>query len=99
MLVTVNPIPRAHYNIWIFFLYSWQHVGSPYFPFVYKDVITVECELDRFRPLDADLQIPNTTKFREHTGWEPIISFERTMQDLLNYWRIRIRSGKSFLTR
>jgi hypothetical protein len=40
---------------------------------------------DRMRPIDAELQIPDTTSFRRLTGWEPDISFEKTMLDLLNY--------------
>jgi len=37
------------------------------------------------RPLDADLQVPDTAKFCAHTGWKPEIFFEKTMQDLLDY--------------
>ena len=51
--------------------------------------ITVELDPDRLRPIDADLQVPNTNKFKKHTGWEYEISFEKTMLDLLNYWRKR----------
>jgi GDPmannose 4,6-dehydratase len=45
-----------------------------------------------FRPLDADLQVPDTRKFTEHTGWNPRISFEQTMQDLLEYWRLKVKN-------
>lgn len=48
---------------------------------------------DRLRPIDADLQLPNTKKFRMHTGWKPEIKFEKTMHDLLNYWRTKLRNG------
>jgi len=61
--------------------------------------ITIEQEDTRMRPLDADLQLPNTEKFRQHTGWQPEIQFEKTMQDLLDYWRQRIKQGRSFLQR
>ena len=44
----------------------------------------------RIRPLDADLQIPDTTKFTNHTGWLPKVSFDQTMQDLLDYWRAQV---------
>ena len=63
-----------------------------------KKKITIEIDQDRIRPLDADLQVPDTTKFKEHTGWEPEIPFEKTMTDLLNYWREKVKKGK-FLTR
>jgi GDPmannose 4,6-dehydratase len=61
--------------------------------------IKIEIEQSRLRPLDADLQIPDTTKFREHTGWKPEIPFEKTMTDLLNYWRQRISQEGVCLTR
>lgn len=64
-----------------------------------KNKIKVETDPERLRPIDADLQVPDTTKFRKHTGWKPEISFEQTMTDLLNYWRERVKKGEKFLTR
>ena len=100
MLVTVNPIPGESYNIggtysctvgtMLAFLISLS---------TRKDHIKVEQDTERLRPLDADLQVPDTSKFRAHTGWEPEIPFEKTMRDLLDYWRDRVKSGKGFLTR
>ncbi len=52
-----------------------------------KDVIKIEEDPERLRPIDADLQVPNTAKFVAATGWKPEYSFEDTMKDLLNYWR------------
>jgi GDPmannose 4,6-dehydratase len=54
----------------------------------------------RFRPIDANLQIPDTTRFITLTGWKPLYTFEQTMHDLLNYWRCQIsRNGQEFLSR
>jgi len=39
------------------------------------------------RPVDVTLQIPDTTKFREHTGWRSQYSFEETVEFLLDYCR------------
>jgi len=39
------------------------------------------------RPHDVSLQIADSSKFKKETGWEPKISFEQTMQDLLDWWR------------
>jgi len=59
-----------------------------------------EVDPERIRPIDADLQIPDTSKFQSYTCWKPIFSFETTMTDLLNYWRDRISvSGDAFLQR
>lgn len=100
LLVTVDPIPGEYYNIGGTFSCT---VGEmlDYLISVstHKDKIRVETEKARLRPLDADLQVPNTRKFKEHTGWAPEIPFEKTMQDLLNYWRERVKMGKMFLTR
>jgi len=63
-----------------------------------KDIV-IETDPERLRPIDADLQIPDTTKFRHHTGWEPRIPFAQTMADLLGYWRDRVRLGQVFPTR
>ena len=100
MLVTINPIPGEYYNIGGTFSCTvgdmLQHLISIS---THKDLIKVETEESRLRPLDADLQVPDTAKFKKHTGWEPQIPFEKTMQDLLNYWRERVESGRVFLTR
>jgi len=39
------------------------------------------------RPSDVTLQIPCTDKFTADTGWVPEIPLERTLEDMLNYWR------------
>ena len=36
-----------------------------------KDKLKVEVDSDRLRPIDADLQMPDISKFSNHTGWEP----------------------------
>ncbi len=100
MLVTVNPVPGEYYNIGGNFTCT---VGDMLKHLVslspMRDEIRVETEDARLRPLDADAQIPDTAKFTRHTGWKPVISFEQTMQDLLDYWRERVRSGRRHLTR
>ena len=42
---------------------------------------------NRVRPTDITLQIPDSTKFREKTGWKPTKGLEEICDDLLNYWR------------
>lgn len=44
----------------------------------------------RMRPSDVPLLIGDATRFRDLTGWAPAIPFERTMLDLLDYWRERV---------
>ena len=62
--------------------------------------IEYRVDKNRLRPIDADLQIPNTSKFTNLTGWVPEIPYEKTINDLLNYWREKVRTyGNSFLKR
>lgn len=39
------------------------------------------------RPNDTSVHIPNTNKFRKQTKWEPKITLEKTLNDLLDYWK------------
>jgi GDP-mannose 4,6-dehydratase len=52
--------------------------------------IKVQVDPARLRPADVTLQIPDCTKFKEATGWEPQIPIRQTLQDLLNYWRANV---------
>src|SRR5690606_4665008 len=100
MLVTVNPTPGAYYNIGGTFTCGIDEMLDTLIAMsTYKDKFKVEVDPDRLRPSDADLQVPNTAKFEEHTGWKPEIPFEKTMLDLLNYWRARVSREEQFLTR
>ena len=98
LLLTKNPKPGEVYNIggtysctireMLNFLISLSKV---------KNIKIIE-DPARLRPIDADLQIPNTQKFMNATGWRPRISFQKTMTDLLNYWRKRVQNN-NFLDR
>lgn len=100
MLVTVNPVPGEYYNIGGSYTCTVGNTLRTLLSFSEKkDEIQVQVDPERLRPIDADLQIPDCRKFKEHTGWEPQIPYEKTMKDLLAYWRKRVRSGEHFLTR
>jgi len=99
MLVTMNPTGGEYYNIggtytctikqMLYYLISRSKVKG----------IEIVVDPERLRPIDADLQVPDTTKFQKHTGWKPQIFFEQTMDDLLEYWRNKVNSGRKFLKR
>jgi len=99
MLVTVNPIPGEYYNIGGTYSCTVGEMLDYLLNISFLENIKIEVDPERLRPVDADLQIPDTRKFQAHTGWKPEISFEQTMNDLLNYWRERIRNGKNFIQR
>ncbi len=52
--------------------------------------VKVEQDPERLRPSDVPVLIGDCSKFKEKTGWEPRIPFEKTLEDLLNYWRERV---------
>lgn len=100
LLVTMNPIPGECYNIGGTFSCTVGEMLNYLISLsTHKSSIRIEQDTERMRPLDADLQVPDTSKFKEHTGWEPKIPFEKTMQDLLEYWRVNIGSGRRVLAR
>ncbi len=100
LLVTVNPLLGEYYNIGGSFSCT---VGSMLNHLIsissMEKQITVQTENSRMRPIDADLQIPDTSKFNNHTGWKPEIPFEKTMKDLLDYWRLKIKDKNNSLVR
>jgi GDPmannose 4,6-dehydratase len=98
LLLTKNPTPGEIYNIggtysctikeMLNFLISLSKIKN----------IKIINDANRLRPIDADLQIPNTKKFMDATGWKPQVSFQKTMKDLLNYWRKKVKNN-NFLDR
>lgn len=99
MLLTKNPVAGEVYNIGGTFVCS---IGEMLNYLVsistFKGKIEIFKDDNLMRPLDADLQIPDTTKFSNKTGWSTTISFEKTMFDLLEYWRekVRIQNYRSY---
>ncbi len=49
--------------------------------------ITVTIDPARIRPVDVPEIRCDFQKFHTITGWEPAIVFEKTLQDVLDYWR------------
>lgn len=99
LLVTKNPLAGEYYNIGGSYTCSVKEMLETLLSMSTVKNIKVETDPERLRPIDADLQIPDTRKFEEHTGWKPEIPFEKTMSDLLNYWRERVAKGHKYLSR
>jgi GDP-mannose 4,6-dehydratase len=99
MLVTINPTAGEYYNIGG--TYTCKIADMLNYLISQSTVKNIEIVTDpeRLRPIDADLQVPDITKFQAHTGWKPEYTFEQTMNDLLQYWRDRVNSGRKFLRR
>jgi len=54
-----------------------------------KVKIEVRQDRMRLRPSDVPVLLGDRTKFTQATGWEPVIPFEQTLQDMLDFWRAR----------
>lgn len=46
---------------------------------------------DLLRKSDVTLQVPDITKFKKATKWMPKINFEKTLLDILNFWRNEVK--------
>jgi GDP-mannose 4,6-dehydratase len=55
--------------------------------------IKIEVDPARLRPSDVTFQVPCVNKFILATGWKPEIKFDKTLEDLLNYWRDYFKNG------
>lgn len=55
--------------------------------------IAVEVDPARLRPSDVMVLEGDPSKIQRATGWQVEIPFERTLRDLLDYWRQRIRAA------
>jgi len=95
LVVTKNPIPGSIYNIGGVTTRTIGEILNFLISLSSRSDIRYEVVPGRLRPIDADLQVPDTSKFQAHTGWAPKIEFEQTMSDLLSYWRVRIQTDKS----
>ena len=58
-----------------------------------KDEIVYEVDPARVRPTELKTFIGKFDKFKNLTNWEPTISFDDTMESILNYWRNFVDKG------
>lgn len=49
--------------------------------------VDVRTDKGRLRPSDVPLLEGDNSAFRKDTGWEPVIPMEKTLADLLDFWR------------
>lgn len=56
--------------------------------------VTVRIDVDPtlYRPNDTPLVVGSHAALTADTGWEPAVSFDRMLDDLLAYWRIQVRA-------
>jgi GDP-4-dehydro-6-deoxy-D-mannose reductase len=49
--------------------------------------VATEVDPARLRPHDDLVLVGDATRLRSETGWEPQVPFDRTLDDLFDYWR------------
>ena len=49
--------------------------------------VRVRTDPARLRPHDVPVLVGDSTRIREELGWKPIIPLDRTLDDVLEYWR------------
>lgn len=54
--------------------------------------VKIEVDENRLRKLDIERLVGDNRKIKRETGWEPTIPLEKTLQDLLAYWREKEKS-------
>ena len=54
--------------------------------------VTVRQDPGRTRPSDVPVLRGDGTKFFQRTGWRTAIPFTKTLEDLLNYWRTKVKN-------
>lgn len=57
-----------------------------------RQKITVRQDPQRMRPSDVMVLRGDFSKFQKKTGWAPMIPLEQTLEDLLNYWRTKVKT-------
>ena len=99
MLVTENPTPGEYYNIGGTYTCTVREMLNYLLSISTVKNIDVIVDPERLRLIDADLQVPDTSKFTNHSGWKPQIKFEKTMTDLLQYWRDEVKKNSDAIVR
>lgn len=74
------------YNVGFGNAVSIQHILDTALSYSKVD-IKVQQDSNKMRPSDVPIIVADTSKIREHTGWQPSISLNDTIQEVLNYWR------------
>lgn len=53
--------------------------------------VRIEKDPTRMRPSDVELLVGSADKFRKDTGWKPEIPFDKTLKDMMDFWRTAMK--------
>lgn len=85
--------PGEVYNLCSGRTWTIQQVLDFYLDQSRKKGISVQVDPDRLRPSDVMVLEGDPSKIHKALGWQTEIPFERTLTDLLQYWRQRVASA------
>lgn len=90
-LIVENGIPGQAYNVASGKAYSIQYLLDTLLG--YSDInIDVRVDPDRLRPVDVPIIRGDHSKLHHDTGWQPTISFEETLKNVLDDCRQRMKT-------
>ena len=84
--------PGVAYNVCSGRAYSIKHLVRELVLLV-RIPVKIRVDPSRYRPNDAPLVVGNGLRLQEETGWTPAIPLERTLIDLLAFWRDKVQSS------
>jgi GDP-4-dehydro-6-deoxy-D-mannose reductase len=54
--------------------------------------VAIDVHRERLRPNDTPVLLGDSSRIREELGWKPVIPIERTLRDMLEWWRTTVTS-------
>jgi GDP-4-dehydro-6-deoxy-D-mannose reductase len=81
--------PGEVYNVCSGLSYSLEKILECLLSYTQKE-ITVRVDSQKLRKVDIPRLVGNNEKIKEEISWEPIIPMERSLKELLEYWRSRV---------
>ena len=60
--------------------------------------IEIRVDKDRLRPVETPILVGDYSRLREQTGWQPHLSIEQSLRDVLDEWRQRVSSNANIPT-
>jgi GDP-4-dehydro-6-deoxy-D-mannose reductase len=91
-LVTTQGVPGEVYNIGTGAAHSIRELLDVLLS-LSTIPIDVKPDPDRMRPSDVQLSVCDAGKLRRDIGWQPEITFEQSLADVLDDWRRRVAAG------
>jgi GDP-4-dehydro-6-deoxy-D-mannose reductase len=87
----IHGLPGEVYNVCSGKAHSMQTIMETLISFS-NVPIEVRVEADRFRPVEIPIMTGDSSRLRSTTGWQPEISLEQSLHDVLDEWRQRINA-------